>query len=65
MPAQLPPEDDAAEDDAVDDDAAVDDTSKDDTAEDAASQEIAARSARRWPGALEFCASCTSATIWA
>ncbi|MEB0200614.1 AzlC family ABC transporter permease [Cryobacterium sp. 10S3] len=47
MPAQLPPEDDAAEDDAVDDDAAVDDTSKDDTAEDAASQEIAARALDR------------------
>ena len=25
----------------------------------------AARSASRWPGALEFCACCTSATIWA
>jgi len=25
----------------------------------------AARSASRWPGALEFCASCTSFTIWA
>ncbi len=25
----------------------------------------AARSASRWPGALEFCASCTSSTIWA